>query len=67
MKEVGYARISTDKQVLDGQCEALLKIMPRGDIYADTCSGTIPAKERPGFTALMAAVKAGGVSTGCGL
>ncbi|MGA9204121.1 recombinase family protein [Methanoregula sp.] len=63
MKEVGYARISTDKQVLDGQCEALLKIMPRGDIYADTCSGTIPAKERPGFTALMAAVKAGGVST----
>jgi len=63
MKEVGYARISTDKQVLDGQCDALLKVVPKEDIYTDTCSGTIPAKERSGFTSLMAAVKAGGVKT----
>lgn len=63
MKEVGYARISTDKQVLDGQCDALLKVVPREDIYTDTCSGTVPAKERSGFVSLMAAVKAGGVST----
>lgn len=62
MKEVGYARISTDKQVLDGQCDALLKVVPKCDIYADTCSGTVAAKDRTGFKALMTAIKAGGVS-----
>jgi len=62
VKEVGYARVSTDKQHVDNQCDELLKIMPREDIYTDTCSGTIPAMERPGFLSLMEVVKAGGVS-----
>ena len=63
MKEVGYARISTDKQVLDGQCDALLKAVSKEDIYKDTCSGTIPAKDRAGFKALMSAVRAGGIKS----
>jgi DNA invertase Pin-like site-specific DNA recombinase len=63
MKEVGYARISTDKQVLDGQCDALLKVVPKEDVYTDTISGTVPAMKRPGFLSLMEAVDAGGIST----
>ena len=63
MKEVGYARISTDKQVLDGQCDALLKVVPKEDIFTDTISGTVPAMKRPGFLSLMEVVKAGDIST----
>ena len=63
VKEVGYARISTDKQVLDGQCDALLKVVPMVDIFMDTCSGTVPAMKRPGFLSLMGVVQDGGVST----
>jgi len=55
-QRVGYARVSTSGQNLDGQLDAL-KGAKCARIFEDTISGT--AKERPGWDALLEYARAG--------
>lgn len=51
---VGYARVSTEGQHEQNQCDELLKHVPREFIFVDKgVSGKVPAKERPGFKQLL--------------
>jgi DNA invertase Pin-like site-specific DNA recombinase len=48
--KLGYARVSTDKQDIDGQRLELLKYVSPENLYFDqNVSGTVPAKKRKGF------------------
>src|SRR5512135_3606448 len=58
--ELGYARVSTTKQDLDRQIDALTVAgIASGHIYADKKSGA--TTDRPGLTALLAYARPGDV------
>jgi DNA invertase Pin-like site-specific DNA recombinase len=51
---VGYARVSTESQHEENQCDELLKVVPKDQIFVDKgVSGKVPAKDRPGFRKLL--------------
>ena len=58
--ELGYARVSTVKQDLDRQIDALEQVgIPRDRIYVDRKSGA--TTDRPGLRAVIAYARAGDV------
>ncbi len=57
---IGYARVSTDDQNLDGQLDAL-KAAGAGKIFADTITGT--ARSRPELDRLLDQLRQGDVIT----
>ena len=57
---IGYARVSTDEQNLDGQLDALTAA-GAGKIFADKISGT--ARSRPELTRLLDQLRPGDVIT----
>lgn len=54
---IGYARVSTDHQNTDHQCQELLKHVSKEFIFVDTISGKTTANERPGFRKLLKALE----------
>ncbi len=58
---LGYVRVSTDEQVTDLQRDALARVgVAVSDCFADDgVSGTKPAKDRPGFSALLEVAERG--------
>ncbi len=62
--ELGYARVSTSKQDLDRQIDALTKAgIEQANIYVDKKSGT--TTDRPGLQALLGYARPGGLSSWC--
>jgi putative DNA-invertase from lambdoid prophage Rac len=58
--DIGYARVSTDKQHLENQVHLLLEkgIAPEHVYYDEDVSGTVPAKNRPGFREMWRTIEA---------
>ncbi|MDB4986025.1 MAG: hypothetical protein JWN04_1203 [Myxococcaceae bacterium] len=60
-EQYGYARVSTDEQSVGLQVDALTRVGVAGErIYQDEgVSGSTPAMERPGFSALLGVLQPG--------
>jgi DNA invertase Pin-like site-specific DNA recombinase len=58
MHSIAYARVSTEDQNVENQCDELLKHVPREMIFYDKgVSGTTDAKKRPGFRRMLEYLK----------
>ncbi|SIA08634.1 site-specific recombinase PinR [Mycobacteroides abscessus subsp. bolletii] len=62
MSQIGYARVSTGRQSLDQQVDALTAAgVDESRVYSDKLSGTSTREQRPGLAALLDYVREGDV------
>lgn len=54
-----YARVSTKTQKADSQISDITAAYPNADIHQETCSGTVPALERPELSRLVDKLRKG--------